>query len=186
MTARELPDKPKMIPAHAELVFKGTIFEVYHWEQEMYDGSFQTFEMLRRPDTIIVLAINDDGSIVTLHEQQPDGIERFDYLPSGRVDPDDESTVMAAQRELKEETGMEFADWTLIEVNQPEPKIEWFIHVFLAQNKISQTEPKQDPGEKITVGSSDFETVRKNRAGDVALFREVSSLDELLERVTKD
>lgn len=184
MTERQLPENPKMIPAQAESVFKGTIFEVFHWEQEMYDGSFETFEMLRRPDTVVVMAINDDGSIVTLHEKQPDGIERFDYLPSGRVDPTDESTLSAAKREFKEETGMEFADWTLIEVSQPEPKIEWFIHVFLAQNKASQDEPKQDPGEEITVGSSDFETVRKNRASDVALFREVSNLDELIARVT--
>lgn len=183
MTDRELPANAIMIPPQAELVFRGTIFEVYHWQQEMFDGSYETFEMLRRPDTIIVVAVNDDGSIVSLNEEQPNGVVRVNSLPCGRVDATDRSTLDAAKRELKEETGMEFADWQLIEVNQPEPKIEWFIHVFLARNKVSQGEPKIDPGEKIVVGSSDFETVRRGRAADVALFRQVSSLDELLEKV---
>jgi ADP-ribose pyrophosphatase len=186
MTKRQLPKNAKMIPEAAKLVFKGMIFDTYQWEQEMYDGSLYTFEMLRRPDTVVVIAVNDDGRIVTIHEQQPDGIERFDYTPSGRVDPEDESVLAAAQREMKEETGMEFAKWDLIEVNQPEPKIEWFIHVFLARDKTSQIDPKQDSGEKITVGSSDFETVRKNRAGDSSLLRGIETLEELLQFADSD
>lgn len=181
MTKRKLPKNAKMIPETARLVFKGMIFDTYQWEQEMYDDSYETFEMLRRPDTVIVIAVNDDGRIVTVHEQQPDGIERFDYAPSGRVDPTDESTLAAAKREMKEETGMEFADWSLIEVNQPEPKIEWFIHIYLAQDLTSKGEPKHDAGEKITVGSSDYDTVRKKCAADSSLLRDMNTLEELLQ-----
>lgn len=35
------------LPPQAKKVFTGQIFDVYQWEQEMYDGSFETFEMLK-------------------------------------------------------------------------------------------------------------------------------------------
>ena len=181
MTERQLPENAIMIPDYANCVFRGNIFDVFQWQQEMFDGSFETFEMLRRPDTIIVIALNGDGSIVTQHEFQPNGIERIDSVPAGRVDPTDESTLAAAKREMKEETGMEFADWSLIEVNQPEPKIEWFIHIYLAQDLTSKGEPKHDAGEKITVGSSDYDTVRKKFAADSSLLRDMNTLEELLQ-----
>ena len=35
------------IPAMAECVFSGVRSEVYQWDQEMYDGSYSRFELLR-------------------------------------------------------------------------------------------------------------------------------------------
>lgn len=50
MTKRTLPDNAIMIPEQAGCVFHGEIFDVYQWQQEMFDGSYERFEMLRRPD----------------------------------------------------------------------------------------------------------------------------------------
>ncbi len=36
------------IPPNAKRVFKGIIFDVYQWQQKMFDGSKETFEMLKR------------------------------------------------------------------------------------------------------------------------------------------
>lgn len=41
-------EKSKKIPDHAELVFKGVLHDVYQWQQEAFDGSFLTFEAIRR------------------------------------------------------------------------------------------------------------------------------------------
>ena len=57
MTKRTLPDTAILIPDHATCVFHGALFDVYQWQQEMFDGTYETFEMLRRPDTIAVIAI---------------------------------------------------------------------------------------------------------------------------------
>ena len=48
------------IPQQAKKVFKGTIFSVYQWQQKMFDGTFQTFEMLKRAYTIEVIASAGD------------------------------------------------------------------------------------------------------------------------------
>ncbi|KKP89624.1 MAG: NUDIX hydrolase [Candidatus Moranbacteria bacterium GW2011_GWC2_37_73] len=35
----EKPKSTQLIPEHAKKVFSGTFFDVYQWEQEMFDGS---------------------------------------------------------------------------------------------------------------------------------------------------
>ena len=52
-----VPATAKLIPEEAKKVFQGEIFAVYQWPQEMFDGSFATFEMLRRADTVKILAV---------------------------------------------------------------------------------------------------------------------------------
>jgi hypothetical protein len=59
------------IPKKARRVFKGVIFDVYHWPQKMFDNSTVTFEMLKRADTLQVIAITPDKKILLLKEQQP-------------------------------------------------------------------------------------------------------------------
>lgn len=54
MTERVLPKGARLIPPEADRVFRGEIYEVYQWSQKMPDGSVKTFEMLRRPDTVMV------------------------------------------------------------------------------------------------------------------------------------
>lgn len=52
-------------------MFKGVIFDVYQWEQEMFDGTTQTFEKLKRPDTIMVIPVTEDGKIILTEQEQP-------------------------------------------------------------------------------------------------------------------
>ena len=130
MNDRPLPENAHLIPENAKLVFKGMIFDVYQWEQEMFDGTYETFEMLRRPDASLIIAIDGD-SIVLQDEEQPGGIIEKNRLPGGRIEPG-ESPLDGAKRELREEIGQEYADWALLEVTQPAIKIEWFVYVYIA------------------------------------------------------
>ncbi len=45
------------IPSHAVKVFSGVIFDVYQWEQELFNGNVSTFEALRRPSTVIIIPV---------------------------------------------------------------------------------------------------------------------------------
>lgn len=172
------------MPPQAKRVFKGVIFDVYQWQQQMYDGSFETFERLKRPDTVQVIAVKDDN-LVVLEQQQPDRTDMFYDVPSGRNDIEAEDELAAAKRELLEETGMTFKTWRLVNVKQPHAKIDWLVYTFLATDFDSQSAPQTDNGERITVKLVPFAEAKAMLASDTSRFKipeivEASSLDELL------
>lgn len=162
-----LPAKHRLIPPQAKLVFKGQIFDVFQWEQELYDGTSATFEMLRRPDTLQVMAVRDH-QLVVLKEEQPSMGPAFYGLPGGRHDVSTETEVEAAQRELREETGMVFKHWRLVGVTQPHAKIEWFVYHFVATGYESSGPVHLDAGEKIVVDLKDYDEVLALARGDQA------------------
>lgn len=181
-----IPQNAKLVPDNAECVFKGRIFVVYQWQQEMFDGSSETFEMLKRPDTIKVIAINDN-KVVTLEEAQPDDDRTFTGLPGGRHDIETETELEAAKREVLEETGMTFKSWRLIGVEQPYLKMDWFIYFFLATDFDKQQEQKLDAGEKIEVKQLSLDEIKSRLGSEQArylpkeIFEQCANLQDLLE-----
>lgn len=156
-----VPNDAVLIPDEATRVFQGEIFGVYQWQQQLYDGSFATFEMLERPDTTSVICIVDD-QILVLDEEQPNSGKRRNF-PGGRVDPEDSDVIAAAQREVLEETGYRFKNWRLVKVLQPIKKMEWFVHYVLAWDVEGQQGTAHEPGERITVEKLDFAAVKQLR-----------------------
>lgn len=143
-----VPNNGVLIPDNATCVFHGQIYDVYQWPQKLFDGSTVTYEMLRRPDTMQILAIKD-GKIVVIDEQQA-GRPPFLRLPGGRAEPG-ESWLEAAKRECLEELGTQFASWRLVNVRQPIVKIEWFVATFVATEFTRQQPPQPEAGEHIKV-----------------------------------
>lgn len=170
------PKGSKTIPPQAKQVFKGVIFDVYQWPQKMFDGSIATFEMLKRPDTVKILAIKDN-KIVMLDEQQPDHNRAYE-LPGGRHDVEPETELDCAKREMLEETGMSFKNWRLIAAEEPLTKIDWFIYTFLAFDFEKQIEPHLDAGEKIDVQFVNYEKLLELSKGKSGKYLPT----ELLER----
>lgn len=136
------------IPKHARMVFKGVLFEVWQWEQELFDGSTQTFERLKRPNTVQVIAAVGD-KILIQDEQQPDAPRAFPSIPGGRAD-ENEMPLHAAQRELMEESGYSSDDWELWREDNPVGKLQWTIYTFIARRCSKTGEPHMDAGERIT------------------------------------
>lgn len=137
----------KRIPETARKVFEGKIFDVYQWDQEMFDGTTSVFERLKRPDTAQVVAVVD-GKILIQVEEQPDGTRPFPSIPGGRVDPGEEP-LEAAKRELLEETGYAAEDWELWREMDPVGKMEWTVYTFIARGAKKVAEPHLDAGERI-------------------------------------
>ena len=182
---KQVPKDAVLIPDTAKRVFRGQIFDVYQWPQKMFDNSTQTFEMLRRPDTIAVIAVVEDKILILDDEQPHTGLRKS--LPTGRVDDQDTATLSAAKREVLEETGFEFSKWRLIEVTQPHSKLEWFIYFYISWAGQKTAEPHLDVGEKIKVEALPFVNVKKlvlDKAGylgeSLDIFEKVSDIEELL------
>lgn len=149
------PSSKQPLPPHAKKVFSGVIFDVYQWEQTMFDGSTETFEKLVRPDTVVVFPILDDGRIMLTQQEQP-GKEPFIGAAGGRVDPG-EDIESAAKRELLEETGYECDELVFWKAEQPIGKIEWSVYVFVARGLKKVSEQALDAGERITLKPVSFE-----------------------------
>ncbi len=145
-----------MIPEDAKLVFKGQLFDVYQWQQEMFDGSFATFERLRRKPSVNVVPITSDGKILMCDEEQPTR-GKFVCIPGGQVEGEEDFEA-AAMRELKEETGYEgdFEFW--METTPYGNKVEWSVMSYVARNCKKVTDQHLDSGERISLRSVDFDT----------------------------
>lgn len=136
------------LPANAKMVFKGEIFEVWQWEQKMYDGTVEIFEKLKRGNTAGVIAIVGD-KILIQSQRQPDAPDAFTSIPGGRCE-EGEDSLTAAKRELLEETGYVSDDWELWIEQDPVGKMIWTVSTYIAQNCRYKQAPNLDAGEKIT------------------------------------
>ena len=143
----ERPKSKQPIPENAKRVFKGVIFDVYQWEQEMFDGSKATFERVKRPDTVVVFPVLPDGRIILTEQEQP-GKMPFIGATGGRVD-EGEDILAAAKRELLEESGYEAKEFILWDAQQPVGKVDWAVFTFVAKGLKKVADLHLDAGEKI-------------------------------------
>lgn len=143
------------IPPHATRVFSGVIFDVYQWAQELFDGSFVTYEKAKRLDTVNIIAITKEGKFIVTNQEQV-GVGKFVGLAGGRAE-EGEKAVDAAKRELLEETGYEASELELWDSVQLAEKTEWAAYTFIARGCVRVAEQMLDPGERIEVEEIDFD-----------------------------
>ncbi|MES2014466.1 MAG: NUDIX hydrolase [Patescibacteria group bacterium] len=136
-----------LVPENAKRVFEGEMFDVYQWEQKLYDGTTATFEKISRPDTAVVFPILEDGRILIVEDSQP---QRESVLTavSGRIETG-ETPEEAARRELLEETGFEAESLESFFTVTPVEKADWINYVFIAKGCKKIQDPQPDAGEKI-------------------------------------
>lgn len=180
-----IPSNCVLIPTKAVCVHKGIIFDVYNWEQELFDGSNVTYEMLKRPDTVNVIGIVEDKILLLDNTQPVSGTKKC--FPGGQIDTTDKTAEDAAKRELLEETGYSFKNWRLIQVTQPYLKLEWFINYFVAWDMLEISKPLNDPGEKTSVnlvGLTDLKKMIETREGYLGevgfIFDQINQIEELI------
>jgi len=143
------PKSKQPIPDNAKKVFSGVLFDVYQWEQELFDGTKTLFEKLKRPDTVVVFPVLDDGKIILTEQEQP-GKEPFIGATGGRVD-EGEDILEAAKRELLEESGYEASEFVLWDAQHPTSKIDWVVYTFIAKGLKKVADMNLDAGEKINL-----------------------------------
>lgn len=173
------PKSKQPIPENAKRVFKGILFDVYQWEQEMYDGSRVIFEKIKRPDTVVVFPVLSDGKIILTEQEQP-GKEPFIGATGGRVD-EGEDILEAAKRELLEESGYEAEEFILWEAEHPTSKIEWVVYTFIAKGLKKVSEPNLDAGEKIKLKMVTLDELIDLATNQRKYFAEKEIINELFE-----
>lgn len=146
----------KKIPDNAEKVFEGVVFDVYQWQQEMFDGSHRIFEFLKRKHGAVAFCVFEDKTILINEEEQP-GKPPFISLPGGGADTYDEEPLEVIKRELREETGYVASSWKEIHIETNFPKLDWAIHYFVAKDLEKVGDPQNSASEKITTKRISFD-----------------------------
>jgi len=149
------PIAKQPIPDQAKRVFSGKLFKVWQWKQELYDGSKTVFEKVQRADSVNVIPVTEEGMLVLTRQEQP-GMEPFIGVAGGVIEVGEE-VIVAAKRELREETGMEAEEWELLVASQPSGVLEWASYTLVARRLKKVGELVLDAGEKVELMEVGFE-----------------------------
>lgn len=86
------------------------------------------------PGAVIVLAVDDQERVVVIHQYRHPVQMRLVELPAGKLDQDGEDPLVAAQRELHEEVGLQASEWTHLLTTFASPGITSETHaIYLAR-----------------------------------------------------
>ena len=143
----------------SEVVFDGMIWNVVR-ERFDFAGETLTREFVNHPGAVAVVAVNDVNQILMIRQYRHPVRQLLWEIPAGLLDVEGESEILAAERELLEETGYRAATM--------EPLIEFFttpggnserIQIFKATNLEYVGRPEIQEGEEseLLIEWVDFE-----------------------------
>lgn len=142
-----------MIPKNSERVFRGILFDVYHWKQKQFDGSYKTFEAIKRkPGVQLIVTVED--KLMLMQEEQP-FVGKFIGLPGGILD--EKNPKKGVLRELKEETGMSSKNVEFWRKTDFSSKVNWITYYYFVKDCKKISAQNLDAGEKITPFLVSFE-----------------------------
>lgn len=103
------------------------------------------------PDWVNVLPLTPDGHVVLIRQYRFGSIGETLEIPGGLIDPG-ESPRVAAERELREETGYRAERISSLGSVSPNPAfMRNRLHCYLAEGCVLEGAQDQDPGEDILV-----------------------------------
>ncbi|QUW19518.1 NUDIX hydrolase [Agrococcus sp. Marseille-Q4369] len=116
----------------SEQLFSGRIWDVERQEFEL-GGERIVREVIVHPGAVAVVALNELGEVMLVHQYRHPAGGTLWELPAGLLDVEGEDPLAAARRELAEETDLEAASWrTLVDLSPSGGGSTEIIRVYLA------------------------------------------------------
>ncbi|GAA1910920.1 NUDIX hydrolase [Nocardioides marmoribigeumensis] len=135
--APDLVDEPQVWPVHASAdIWRGSAPFAVRRDEISRPGHAEQFGrvVVEHPGAVVVLALDEDGRALVLRQYRHPIGRRMVELPAGLLDVPGEDPLVAAQRELLEEAGLEAGHWTHLSSMHTSPGISAeLIEVYLAQ-----------------------------------------------------
>jgi ADP-ribose pyrophosphatase len=125
--------------------FDGRIIKVRSDEVRMPDGSVATRDVVRHPGAVAVVALDDEGRIVLVHQYRHPVQAYLDELPAGLLDKQGEPVLDAAKRELFEEAALRAERWdVLVDLLSTPGMTDEAVRIYLARG-LSEADESFDP-----------------------------------------
>lgn len=135
----------------SEEIYNGVILHVYKDGITLPDGKKSTRELIRHIGAVCVIPVTDEGEVIVEHQFRYPLNKVITEIPAGKLDSKDEDPLLAAQRELREETGYTADEWTDIGIFYSACAYsDEKIHMYMAR-KLHEGSRHLDEGEFINV-----------------------------------
>ena len=160
-----------------ERVFEGRLVKVNRLSVTLPDGRPAEREVVRHIGASAVVAV-DEKKNVSLVRQYRVAMDRVMLeVPAGKLDSKDEDRLLAAKRELREETGLTAGRWThLTDLITTPGFCDEVISLYLAED-LSQGEASPDDDEFLNVCKMPLEdAVRLCQRGELRDSKSVCAL----------
>lgn len=100
-------------------IFDGRILHVFEDTVRLPNGAAASREYLRHIGAVCVIPVLEDGSVLVERQYRYPVAQVLTEIPAGKLDAKDEDHLLAAQRELREETGATAERWTSLGLFYP-------------------------------------------------------------------
>jgi len=118
----------------SEDVHVGRVVALRVDEVEMPGGGTAKREIVEHMGAVAVVAVDDAGQVVLIHQYRHALGRHLWELPAGLLDHDGEEPVIGARRELAEEVGLDAARWdTLVDTAASPGFTDEVVRVYLAR-----------------------------------------------------
>ena len=117
-----------------EEIYHGVVLHVVKDTVRLPNGALAPREFCLHPGAVAIIAMCEDGSVLMEHQYRYAHERVFYEIPAGKLDGCDEEPLLAAARELREETGAVAERYTYLGPIDPSPAlVNERIHLYLAE-----------------------------------------------------
>ena len=140
-------------------VYDGKLLHVYRDNIILPNGGKSTREYIKHQGAVAVVAMDDKGRIAVEHQFRYPFRAELIEIPAGKLDYIGEDTLSAAQRELREETGITASEYEYLGPFYPTCAYsDEVIHMYWAKG-LTFGERELDDDEAINVDMVDLDRV---------------------------
>jgi ADP-ribose pyrophosphatase len=140
-----------MEPTDSRTVFRGRVVEMTLKRFRRPDGEEYERDIVEHPGAVGMLAHDEEHVYLVAQPREAIGSERSLEIPAGTIDPDDESPLDCARRELAEEVGLAAAEWQELHTIEMTPGYSNERLILFEATDLSPAEAEADEDERIEI-----------------------------------
>lgn len=125
-----------------EKIFNGTIIDLQVDDVKLPDGNTSKREIIRHPGAVAVIAITKENKIVLVEQYRKPLEKSIVEIPAGKLEKD-ENPMIAAIRELEEETGYTTKNLSFVTSFYTSPGFaDELLHIYITDDIVKLDHPK--------------------------------------------